>query len=297
MLILCLSLWQIPWFFAHCEIPNSLIDVIISLSLVTFNTGFWYSSWGSEEVHCVHQHCRNLCHHRWRQIHCRFRQGENSALLFKATYALDICIHISAADGDMQMQFVNHSEVKFVCVRSLRLRTWIRHWSLFRKIWISHWPIPNVQLPSHSQSLRQSLCGHVGEHQIACGDWLVCQTTPVYNIIPCTAQILARAFCAYICSDVTWTAILNWGPFGRWTPGRVCLPTEPAFCTFSNTFSVRSHRDQHQTTCPHAVNPLMTNVWLLLCVTITGCIYVQCKCRTKFFWDLRTTIRRTTSKE
>ena len=28
---------------------------------------------------------------------------------------------ISAADGDTQMQFVNHSEVKFVCVRIPRL--------------------------------------------------------------------------------------------------------------------------------------------------------------------------------
>ena len=118
----------------------------------------------------------------------------SEGLLLKP-HMLDICRHISATDGDTQMQFLNHSEVKFECVRIPRFRTWVRHWSLHKKIWISHWPIPNVQPPSHNQSLRQLLCGCVGEHQIASGVWLVCQTTSVCNNpIACTAQILARAF-------------------------------------------------------------------------------------------------------
>ena len=88
------------------------------------------------------------------------------------------------------LRFLNHSEVKFVCVRLLCFRTWVRHWSLRRKIWISHQPIPNVQTSSHSQSLRQSLCWCIREHQIACGDWLVRQTTSVCNSpITCTAWI------------------------------------------------------------------------------------------------------------
>ena len=61
------------------------------------------------------------------------------------------------------------------------------------------------------------------------------------------ARILAHAFCAYVCSDVIRTAILNWGPFGRWTPGRVRLPAEPALCAFSNTLCGMSHGDQHKT--------------------------------------------------
>ena len=151
------------------------------------------------------------------------------------------------------MQFVKHSEVKFVCVS---VSEYIRHWSLriwaiewapylkkkrkkymgkyskiserpikkniYRKIWISHWPKPTVQPPSYRQSLRRTpkpmrTCR---EHKIACGDWLVCQTTPVCNNpITCTARILASAFRAVRmllielslilwCSYVTRTAIL-----------------------------------------------------------------------------------------
>ena len=48
--------------------------------------------------------------------------------------ALDICRHISAADADTQIQFVNHSAVKFVCVRIPRVVTWVRYWSVRRKI-------------------------------------------------------------------------------------------------------------------------------------------------------------------
>ena len=156
----------------------------------------------------------------------------------------------------MQMQVLSHSGVWLP-----HFRTWVRHWSLRRKIWISHWP--NVQPPSHSQSLRQFLCGCFGEHQIAGSDWLVCQTTSVCNNpFTCTVWILARAFFAYICFDVTRTAILNLGPFGRWTPGRVRLPAEPAFCPFGNTLCGRSHGDQHKTASPHTVNPLIMNVWL-----------------------------------
>ena len=33
------------------------------------------------------------------------------------------------------IQFVNHSEVKFVCVRIPSVSTWVRHWSLRRKIY------------------------------------------------------------------------------------------------------------------------------------------------------------------
>ena len=103
-----------------------------------------------------------------------------------------------------------------VCVYECELPVSVREWGtdlyVAGKIWISHWPISNVQLPSHSQSLRQSICGRVGEHKIADGDWLVCQKTSVCNNpIACTARILmARVFCAYVCPDVTRTVILNW---------------------------------------------------------------------------------------
>ena len=43
-------------------------------------------------------------------------------------------------------------------------------------------------------------------------------------IITCTARILAHAFRAYVCFDEIRTAILTWGPFDRWIPGRVRLP-------------------------------------------------------------------------
>ena len=68
-----------------------------------------------------------------------------------------------------------------------------------------------------------------------------------YYMYVYTTRILAHA---YVCSDVIRTAILNWGPFGRWTPGRVRLPAEPAFCAFSNTLCGRSHGDQHKTASP-----------------------------------------------
>ena len=153
------------------------------------------------------------------------------------SHELDICRHISAADGHKQIKFLNHSEVKFVCACLLLFRTWVRHWSLCGKIWISHWPILNVQMPSHSQSLRQSLCGRVGEHPIACGDWLACQTTTSVcnNHIIRTAQILSSAFCAYVCSDVTRMAILNWGPFGRLDP-RPC-----SLARWTRTLCIQRH--------------------------------------------------------
>ena len=84
--------------------------------------------------------------------------------------------------GTSRGVYVDHSEVKFVYVRIPCVSTWVRHWSLRaqEKYGYSHWPIPNVQRPSHSQSQWQ--CGCVGEHQIVCGDWLVCQTIiAVYN--------------------------------------------------------------------------------------------------------------------
>ena len=145
-------------------------------------------------------------------------------------HALGICRLISVADGDTQMQFLNHSEVNFVCVRLPRFRTWVRHWSLRKKnkdVWLAHtqqsihWAIYYAVEISmvQMQSLRHSLCGRLGEHQIVCGDWLVCQTTsPSNKPITCMARILACAFCAYVCSDITRTAISKWGPFGRWTP-------------------------------------------------------------------------------
>ena len=164
----------------------------------------------------------------------------------------------------MQMQFVMHSEVKFVWVRIPRFRTWVRHWFLRRKISLAHTQRSTAIAQPNPYGVRQYLCGRVGEHQIACSDWLVCQTTSLCNNpSTCMARILARAFCAYVCSDVTRTAILNWGPFGRWTPGRIRLPAEPAFCAFGNTLCGRSHVDQHKTASPHVVNPLMKRVALI----------------------------------
>ena len=130
-------------------------------------------------------------------------------------------------------------------------------------IWISHWPIPNVQPPSHSQSLRQSLCGRVGSTKWRAVIGLcVKQPQNATTLFTCTALILARAFCAYVCSDVNRTAILNWGPIGQWTSGRVRLASEPAFCAFGNALCGMSHGGQHKTASPHAVKALMTNVWL-----------------------------------
>ena len=101
-----------------------------------------------------------------------------------------------------------------------------------------------------------------------CGDWFVCQTISVCsNPITCTARILARAFRAYECSDEIRTAILNWGPFGRWTQSRVRLPAEPAFCAFSNTLCGMSHRDQHKTVGPRAVKSRITLAFILGPVT------------------------------
>ena len=97
--------------------------------------------------------------------------------------------------------------------------------------------------------------------------WLaVCQTTSVCNNpITCTARILARAFCVYLCSDVTQTAILNWAPFGRWTPGNACLLAEPTFCAFGNALCGKSHGVSYiNPIVPIAVNPhCMTYVWLI----------------------------------
>ena len=62
---------------------------------------------------------------------------------------------------------------------------------------------------------------------MVCGDWFVYLTISVFNNpITCTARILARAFRAYVYSNVIRTVILTWGPFGRWAPGRVRLPAQ-----------------------------------------------------------------------
>ena len=183
--------------------------------------------------------------------------------------ALDICRHISAAVGDTQIQFVNHSVVKFVCVRIPSVSTWVRRWYLHRKIWISHWPIPpipNVQPPSHIQSLRQSLCGRVGKHHMACGDWFVCQTTSVCNN-PITIMYGSNSG---LCISCVRTCMLRWNSDGHIELGTVwavdprpcSLARWTAFCAFGNTLCGMSCRDQHKTASPHAVNALMTNVWL-----------------------------------
>ena len=150
-----------------------------------------------------------------------------------------------------------------MCVRIPRVSTWVRHWSQRRK---------NVEISlAHTQRsaaiaqpipIRQSQwkCGRIGEHQMLCGDWLVCQTISVCNNPnTCMAQFLA---CAYVCSDAIQMAILNWGPFGRWTKSCVRSPAEPAFCAFSNTMCGMSHRDQNKTASPCAVESLITNAWL-----------------------------------
>ena len=67
--------------------------------------------------------------------------------------------------------------------------------------------------------------------------------------------------------SVIRTAILNWAmdhcsELLGWTPGRVRLSAEPAFCAFSNTLCGMSHRDQHKSTSSRAVKALITNAWL-----------------------------------
>ena len=131
----------------------------------------------------------------------------------------------------------------------------VREWCTdlyVRKIQISHWP--NVQPPSHNQSLRQSQwqCGRVEEHQIVCETISVCN-----NPITCVARILAGAFRA--CNS---DGHIELGLFGQWTPLRVRLLTEPAFCALSNTLCGMSHGDQHKTARSRAVKALITNASL-----------------------------------
>ena len=54
-------------------------------------------------------------------------RGRLTVIVMLKPHTLDICRHISATDCDTEMQFVTHSEVKFVCVRIPRFRTWVRH--------------------------------------------------------------------------------------------------------------------------------------------------------------------------
>ena len=97
-------------------------------------------------------------------------------------HMLDICRHISAADGDTQMQFVNNSEVKFVCLRIPCFRTWVRHWSLCRKKY--GYLIGPYRTFNHHRTANPYANPYAdasGSTKIACGDWLVCQTTSVCN--------------------------------------------------------------------------------------------------------------------
>ena len=67
--------------------------------------------------------------------------------------ALDICRLISAADGDRQMQFLNHSEVISLCVRLLCLCAWVWHWSLRRKYGYLIGPYPTFKCENMDISL------------------------------------------------------------------------------------------------------------------------------------------------
>ena len=81
------------------------------------------------------------------------------------------------SDGDTQIQFINYSEVKFVCVRIPRVSTRVRHVGKY-----GHLIDPYRTFNRHrTANPIQSLCGRVGEHHMACGGWLVCQTTSVCN--------------------------------------------------------------------------------------------------------------------
>ena len=126
----------------------------------------------------------------------------------------------SCAWGDTQMQclpFLHHSEVKF---RSLA-NSPFPYLNKALKIWISHWPIPNVQPPSHSQSL----CGRVGEHQRSRGDWLVSNNLCMHyavcnNPLMCMPKILARAFCYsddHMALGTVWAMDPRSCSLARWT--------------------------------------------------------------------------------
>ena len=125
----------------------------------------------------------------------------------------------------MQMQFVNHSEVTFVCVPIPSFRTWVRHWSIRRKIWYLIGPYPTFNHHRTTNPYANPYANASGSTKKRAVIGL-CVKLPLYATthITCTARILAHAFCAYtckqLCSDVTRTAILNRGPFGGWTPGR-----------------------------------------------------------------------------
>ena len=159
------------------------------------------------------------------------------------------------------MQLVNHSEVKFAGVWiPVSVREWGTNLYVGKYGSSIDWPIPNVQSPSHSQSLRQSLCGRVGEHQIVCGDWLVCQTTSVCNnSITCRLEFCLVHFVRTYAPMYNLDGHFELGTIWSMDPSRLCLPAEPAF---GNARCGRSHGDQHKTASPHALNLLMTNVWL-----------------------------------
>ena len=176
-------------------------------------------------------------------------------------HTLDIYRHISAADGDTQMQFLNHSEVKFVCVHIPRFCTLVRHRrKIIMDISLAHTqrstaiaqPIP-TPIPMRT---RRGAPNSV--RWLACVSNNLCMQQPYY-VHSSNSGSCISCVCMLRCIS---TAILNWRPFGRWTPSRVWLPAEPAFCTFGNTLCGRSHRDQQKTASFPAVNPLMTNVWL-----------------------------------
>ena len=118
---------------------------------------------------------------------------------------------------------------------------------------VSHWSIPNVQPPLHSQSPYANQNGNADACYV-CGDWLVCQTISVYNnpvtymydsnpgsCILCVRRLLLRCNPDGHIGSGGWTT-----EFRGWTPGRVRLSAEHAFCAFSNTLCGMSHGDQHR---------------------------------------------------
>ena len=122
----------------------------------------------------------------------------------------------------------------------------VRHWSLCRKYGylIGQYPTFNRHRTANPY-MPILMWTHRGAPNsmrwLACVSSNLCMQWPYYVIGLNSGSCIScvrTCTCMLRCNS---KAILNWGPFGRWTPGHFRLPAEPAFCAFSNTFSVRSH--------------------------------------------------------
>ena len=144
------------------------------------------------------------------------------------SHVLEICRLILTADGNTQMQFLNHSEVRFLCVRLLCFPTWVWNWCLDVEkygYFIGPYPTFKFHRTANPYAIPMRTCR--GAPNTCSMRWLACVSNNLCMQQPLLCEWLKFCllhFCAYVCSDVIWTAILNWGllkprpyPLARWT--------------------------------------------------------------------------------